>query len=100
MEANSVFLNNKDNVITASVDIKTGENAYYFKNMECVEILVTEDVRAYHKIALEDINISEIVVKYGESIGKATKKIKKGGLVDHTNINSIPRDYQNEMVRC
>ena len=100
MNSNSVLLNNKDNVITALVNINANDYAYYFKDNECCKLFVTQNIPAYHKIALEDMDVSKIVIKYGEPIGSATSPIKLGGLVDHNNISSIQRNYNDEMVRC
>ena len=100
MNSNSVLLNNKDNVITALVNIDANDYAYYFKDNERCELLVTQNIPAYHKIALEDIDLSKIVIKYGEPIGCTTSPIKTGGLVDHNNIGSMQRNYDDEIVRC
>ena len=46
------------------------------------------EIPAGHKFALRDIKAGEHVIKYGESIGKATKDIKEGEWVHTHNLKS------------
>lgn len=39
-----------------------------------------------------------MVVKYGEIIGRACNNIAEGYWVSHLNIESVPRDYTNELM--
>lgn len=52
-------------------------------------LLSIEDIKFGHKIALEEINSGDIVIKYGRPIGRATANILKGGLVGVRNIEGL-----------
>ena len=57
-----------------------------------------EDIPSCHKVALVDLAEGADVLKYGELIGRTTRAIEKGHLVNHENILSVPRDYDSELV--
>lgn len=65
---NEIVINKKDNV--------------------CVTLTGKGDIPAGHKIALQDIEQGEFVIKYGEIIGRATIPIKQGEWVHTHNIKS------------
>ncbi|MHC4534978.1 MAG: UxaA family hydrolase [Planctomycetota bacterium] len=85
----AVVLSEKDNVVTALIDLSAGE--YLFSSGESgTTITVPEDIRAGFKIALSDISKSEPVYKYGYVIGLAVVDIKKGDCVHiHNLISSV-----------
>ena len=57
-------------------------------------------IPAGHKFALRDIAEGEDIIKYGYPIGHATRNIKKGELVDHTNIKTnLEKQHQTPIVR-
>lgn len=87
-----------DNVVTCVAEIKKGETVVYRFDGEYRTVTAQEDIPYCHKIALVPFGEGDEVVKYGETIGKATRAIGEGCLVDHMNIVSIPRDYESEMV--
>lgn len=78
MENLAFQINKQDNVATVLSECKncdvrlTGENEY--KNT----IAVMGEIPSGHKVAIKNINAGEQVIKYGISIGVATKNIKKG----------------------
>lgn len=88
MKNNSVIANNKDNVATVCTVIKKGEKIYSEINNKKFELKAVEEIPDFHKIALKDIKQGENVIKYGESIGLATKNIKAGEYVHVHNIES------------
>jgi altronate hydrolase len=49
-------------------------------------IEVNEDVPVGHKIALTTIEVNQGVIKYGYSIGKASKQIQQGEWVHTKNL--------------
>lgn len=51
--------------------------------------MALEDIPKEHKIALKDIRMGEFIYKYGETIGIATKDIKRGEHVHIHNVESI-----------
>lgn len=80
-------INEKDNVIVAIENInKNEEIEYKNKKNEIKKLKVLEDITIYHKIATEDIAEDEIIIKYGEHIGKAIKSIRKGS---HVHIHNV-----------
>ena len=50
---------------------------------------VIGDVPYGHKIAVRDTKKGELIIKYGEEIGIATKDIKKGEYVHVHNLDSM-----------
>lgn len=75
----ALSINDMDNIIVAIEPITRGEVIKYKdKKNNIKEIEVLEDIIIYHKIAISDINQNEVVIKYGEYIGKAIVNIRKG----------------------
>ena len=79
-EQNIVKINEGDNVAVATESITAGDVVFGVKS--------TDTIPAGHKIALCDFGVGDDVVKYGFSIGKATKTIPKGGHVHTHNIKT------------
>lgn len=76
-----IVINEKDNVATALKDCKSGDTLG--------EFVLLEDIFKGHKFATKDIAKGEIIMKYGEAIGKASCDIKKGSHVHVHNIEGI-----------
>jgi altronate dehydratase small subunit len=51
-----------------------------------VSVVVCSDIPFGHKFATRDIPCHEPVIKYGESIGRATKAIKTG---EHVHVHNV-----------
>ncbi|MFN3699871.1 MAG: UxaA family hydrolase, partial [Dictyoglomus sp.] len=51
-----------------------------------LEIEVLDDIPLGHKVALKDLNKGDVVIKYGEIIGEATRDIKRG---EHVHVHNI-----------
>lgn len=79
-----------DNVATIFAnEIKNGDVIEVRdKKGECKKVTVIGDIPYGHKIATRDIQQGEDVIKYGEEIGIATKKIEKGEYVHVHNVDS------------
>jgi Altronate dehydratase len=88
MEKLALVINPKDNVATALKDLKKGFIVVLDKNEKEVKVELCNDISLGHKFALEDINKGTKIIKYGESIGTATKEIKKGEFVHIHNVES------------
>lgn len=54
------------------------------KRGESEVVTVMGDVPYGHKIAVRDIHVGELIMKYGEEIGIATKEIKKANTCTST----------------
>jgi len=98
MEIKALLMGLSDNVVTCITDVKAGEIVTYRKGDETLSVAAVEDIPYCHKLALRDLAEGSDIIKYDESIGKISCAIKQGGLVDHTNLFSVPRDYDAEMV--
>ncbi len=59
------------------------------KKGQTEQVTVMGDVPFGHKIAVCDIKKGELINKYGEEIGIATKDIKKGEYVHVHNLDSM-----------
>ena len=88
---NAILIDNNDNVITATESLRSGSVARYQKDQEIMEIIVTDEIPKFHKIALADIKESTPVYKYGQLIGEAIQTISKGSHVHDHNIESPKR---------
>ena len=98
MEIKALLMGLSDNVVTCITDVKAGERVAYRKGDEVLCVEAAEDIPYCHKIALTDLAEGADIIKYDESIGRISCPIERGGLVDHTNLFSVPRDYDAEMV--
>lgn len=97
MKANTILLNSKDNVVTATCDIGKGQAVIFFRDGELCSITAVENIPAWNKAAVMPIKNQDTVIKYGEVIGAAMEDIALGAYVSHLNIRSLPRDYKNEL---
>ncbi len=79
-----IKINKKDNVVVALQDLKQG--MVIDINRKPIEL--QEDIRAGHKIAIENIKKNKNVIKYGYPIGHAIDDIKPGELVHTHNIKT------------
>lgn len=87
----AIKVNDRDNVATIFAD-----NIYKRTSVEVrdkkgkAEVLnVIDDIPYGHKIALTDIAVGDTIIKYGESIGRASKPIKKGEYIHIHNLESM-----------
>jgi altronate dehydratase small subunit len=83
-----VVMNAKDIVATAIENLAKGSRVNVNYQERTVEIDLLSDISFGHKVALRDINTGEYIIKYGESIGIATRPIAKGGHVHTQNVES------------
>ena len=75
-----IRINAADNVAVALQDADAGTRV----DVDGVDLHTACNITAGHKIALQDIEEGENVVKYGFPIGHLLSPVKKGGLIDHT----------------
>jgi len=91
MNNNALKIAEKDNVVIATHDVKSGEAVV----VDGKELLKTvEDVAAGHKIALASISVGDRVYRYGEPIVEATASIEPGQWVHVHNTQPIPGDLE------
>ncbi len=87
MVKDTLTINGRDNVAVALRDLPKGTRIE-----SGVEL--SEDAARGHKIALQDIEENNNVVKYGFPIGHATKPIKRGSIVHTHNVKTNLNDIQ------
>lgn len=86
MEKQAVVINENDSVATATVDLKKGMEVSMFNGEKEFKVVVSADIPFGHKLAIKEVATGEHVLKYNESIGKATKDIKVG---DHVHVHNV-----------
>ena len=52
-------------------------------------VTVLDDIPYGHKIALEDMEAGQPVIKYGEELGRASRNIRRGNHVHVHNLDSM-----------
>ena len=84
-------VHDKDNVATifANGIYRGSEVEMRDKKGSSGSITVLDDIPYGHKIAIRDIQAGELIMKYGEEIGIATKNIRKGEHVHIQNLDSM-----------
>lgn len=81
-----LVINEKDNVAVALLDLRSGDT---LKLPVGRELTTTKDIPYGHKVALVDIPEGESVIKYGETIGLATRDIVRGEWVHTHNMGAV-----------
>lgn len=84
-------VSDKDNVATIFAEgiVDGSEVEVRDKRGNSEVVTVLGDVPYGHKIAVRDIHVGELIMKYGEEIGISTKEIKKGEYVHVHNLDSM-----------
>ena len=78
-----------DNVGTAVLEsIQTGDHVGCNGERSDLEVIALDEIAYGHKIALMDIAQGDTVLKYGLSIGSASRDIKEGEHVHAHNVES------------
>ena len=83
MKTNAVIVNPKDNVAVAIREIKSGEAII---GIEGVEVRANEDIMRNHKVAIAVVAEDAPVLKYGETIGYASRPVRPGDWVHAHNM--------------
>ena len=78
-----------DNVAVLLTEVAKGTQVTVQTPKEPMVISSLDAIPFGHKIALQPIPKSGMVVKYGRPIGRATSEIPKGGLVGAHNIEGL-----------
>ncbi len=82
----ALIMHPKDNVATTVEEIQPGDQVRVAGGGEVRSLAAVEAIPFGFKIALEEIPQGAIIVKYGETIGKAGRSITKGALVHVHNL--------------
>jgi altronate dehydratase small subunit len=82
----AILMHPKDNVATSVEEVKSGDPVQISGGGESRTLTAIEPIPFGFKIALEEIPQGALIVKYGETIGKAGRSITKGALVHVHNL--------------
>jgi altronate dehydratase small subunit len=86
---NAILLNEVDNVVTATRPIAAGKKLMLASGSRVIIQNSSEYIDTGHKIAIAIIKKGELVIKFGETIGEATKEIRPGENVHSHNMKSL-----------
>lgn len=78
-----------DNVLVALQDLHQGETIEFSGK----QIVLTENIGAKHKFALQSFNTGDPVFMYGVLVGKAVKPIEAGALISTDNLKHAAEPY-------
>lgn len=97
----AIMMDEKDNVATALVGIVAGERVEVVSSAQEVlqQVMVKDAIPLGHKIALANMASGDEVIKYGETIGKASRDISVGDYVHIHNVESIRLPLTEHMLR-
>lgn len=82
----AIVCHRDDTVATAVRDLALGESVRVSVGDDLVVVVLKEPVAFGHKFALLDISSGQEVVKYGETIGRATSDILEG---EHVHLHNV-----------
>ncbi len=86
MQQSAIIIDPLDNVAMALRQIKKDELIRIETKGRVVEVTLFQIIPSGHKLALSDIDKGKPIIKYGEVIGIAAGKIRKG---EHVHIHNI-----------
>jgi (2R)-sulfolactate sulfo-lyase subunit alpha len=78
----------RDNVGVAVVDIGPGQSVAgaSLDNGHILQVTASQAIPLGHKIALKDLKVGDVVIKYGEDIGKVVANIHVG---EHVHVHNL-----------
>ena len=85
----AIMLTARDNVATALRDLASGEMAVVGVMDETRRVAICEPIAFGHKFAVAPVYKGDLILKYGEVIGRATRDIPTGGHAHVHNIESL-----------
>jgi altronate dehydratase small subunit len=86
VKQSTIVIDKRDNVATALRKLEPEERIQLKIEDRIIDITLSQTIPFKHKFALKDIEPGGAIIKYGEVIGLATKKIKKG---EHTHVHNV-----------
>ena len=86
MGLSALVLNGEDNVATAVQSLQSGNTVSVEIEDSVIRIVLSQAINVGHKFALKDIEQGEEIIKYGETVGRATVKINRG---EHVHIHNV-----------
>lgn len=88
----ALVIHPRDNVAVVTQPVFKGEEISCPVHGQSYTITAREDIPIYHKVALEEIGEDQLIIKYAQTIGKATRQIFRGEHVHCHNVISVPRE--------
>jgi len=88
-EIRAIVFHTTDTVATAIADIAEGDHIALTGKEENEIVVARQPIPFGHKIALRAIEHGEDVRKYGEVIGRVTKRIERGAYAHIHSIESL-----------
>jgi altronate dehydratase small subunit len=82
----ALILGPKDNVASVLEEVFSEDDIVVQGRDEIRLLQAVEDIPFGFKVAIADICQGDVVIKYGEAIGRASNNIQKGALVHIHNI--------------
>ena len=79
-----------DNVIVALSDLQQGETV----TLDGQEYILTENIAAKHKFAMQDFEVGSEIKMYDVLVGKANQSIKKGGSINIFNVKHAVNNFE------
>lgn len=86
MKKQAVVINEKDNVATVVDNLPAESVVSFFIGQTEQQLKLLENIPSGHKFAIKKIPRNGDVLKYGESIGSATREINPG---EHVHIHNM-----------
>ena len=86
MQQKAVLIDKKDNVATALRELEEGKTIEVGIEDHTANIVLSQNIPFGHKFSLKDIKQGDAVIKYGETIGLATKQIRQG---EHVHVHNV-----------
>jgi len=82
----AIVVDKKDNVATALRQLELGESVRVELEEHSIDVTLLQTIPFGHKFSLKDIELGEPIIKYGEVIGLATRKVMKG---EHVHVHNV-----------
>jgi altronate dehydratase small subunit len=86
MGIEAIVINERDNVATALADLAAGSQARTRRGEDVAALQIRQPIPYGHKFSITRIEAGDKVIKYGEVIGVATKRIETG---DHVHVQNV-----------
>ena len=83
-------IHSNDNVIVALSDLQQGETV----TLDGQEYILTENIAAKHKFAMQDFEEGSEIKMYDVLVGKANQSIKKGGSINTFNVKHAVNNFE------
>ena len=93
--AKALKINPRDNVAVVLEDIHSGETVNVMTDTDIVHLRARQDIAFGHKIALDNLDADQPIIKYGEEIGRAKAAIGAGDWIHLHNL-SCRRGHEDQ----